>query len=130
MRQVGLLAAAARVAIEEHFPLLPATHELAQWLQTELASLGVGITQQVDTNMLFIDTEPLGFSSAELNQRLAALPQPILSWAPRIVVHHQISPEAVKEYVQVVAQMKDEVAQHGKLLEAGDATVSKGAYSK
>ncbi|CAO1636372.1 unnamed protein product [Parajaminaea phylloscopi] len=130
VRQVGPIAAAARVAIEEHFPLLPHTHALALWLQDSLEALGVRITQRADTNMLFIDTQPLGFSCDELKSRLASLDPPILSWAPRIVVHHQISSAAVGDFVDVVAALKQEVEKHGKVAVEGSARSIKGIYDR
>lgn len=127
---MGPLAAAARVAVEEHFPLLAHTHDLTSWLEAQLESLGVTITQRAETNMLFIDTRPLGFTCRELNARLKSLSRPILSWAPRIVMHHQIAPEAVREIVQVVAAMKQEVQESGKFAEGAGVQTRKRPYGK
>jgi hypothetical protein len=40
--------------------------------------------------------------------RLKALPEPILVMRERLVVHHQSSPQAVEDFIAVVAEMKKE----------------------
>ena len=40
--------------------------------------------------------------------RLGALPQPIKFMRERIVVHHQISPDAIEEFITCIADMKRE----------------------
>lgn len=52
MRQVGVLSAAARIALEETFNKLEHTHILANWLANELQRSGAKITYPVDTNMV------------------------------------------------------------------------------
>lgn len=45
-------------------------------------------------------------------QRASKLPNPIkLASTPRVVIHHQITPEAVTELVALLRTMADEVAQ-------------------
>ncbi|CAO1615089.1 unnamed protein product [Sympodiomycopsis kandeliae] len=117
IRQCGPIVAAARVAIEDHFPKLKATHEMAAWLQSELTSLGADMLFPAETSMLWVETSPLGFSCDEFNARLAAQDPPIKGGAPRFVIHHQIDPEAVERIVQVAKEMKDEVASTGTLRE-------------
>lgn len=153
-RQCGPIVAAARVAIEDHFPKLKATHEMAAWLQSQLTALGAATVLPSETSMVsheseglkltpptlltlyhhssrppqsLIDTTPLGFSCDEFNARLASLSPPIKAGAPRFVIHHQIDPDVVKTVVEVARQMKDEVAQTGTLKErsAGE-DVAKG----
>lgn len=75
--------------------------------------------------MLFIDVQPLGFTNDQLNARLAE--EGIKTWAPRIVVHHQIEASAVKRVVEVVVEMKGEVEREGKVREAGPYK-KKGMY--
>lgn len=128
VRQIGPLVAAARVAVEDHFPKLAHTHALASWMATQLSQLGVRLTEggEPETNMLFIDPTPLGFSNDELNARLTTK-EGIKAWAPRIVVHHQIEAEAVRRFVEVVREMKEEVRREGKVKEAGPYK-KKGGY--
>lgn len=67
-----------------------------------------------ETNMLWIDPSPLGFSNEELNERLEKR-HGIKTWCPRIVVHHQIEPESIQRIVAVIEEMKREVQEQGKL---------------
>lgn len=61
---------------------------------------------------MYIDVSPLGFTSQQLMQRASKLPNPIkLASTPRVVIHHQITPEAVTELVALLRTMADEVAQ-------------------
>lgn len=129
IRQCGGIVAAARVAIEEHFPKLKATHELAKWMGKELEEMGVVMMNDVETNMLWIDPSPLGFSNAALKERLEQLDPPVKSGCPRIVVHHQIGPEAAKAIVDTVKQMKLEVEQNGQAI-ATDGQVKGSVYGK
>lgn len=56
LRQTGPVVAAARVALEEHFYKLRGTHELAKWMEGELLAMGVEMQQEVETNMVSLDT--------------------------------------------------------------------------
>ncbi|MCO5611634.1 hypothetical protein L7F22_065888 [Adiantum nelumboides] len=107
MRQSGFIAAAARVALTSHFHKLAYTHELARWTANALEQLGVRITMPVDTNMVFIDTTPLGFDARTLVERAQA-ERGIKLGGARLVVHHQIVPETMSDLVQIVAQLKAE----------------------
>ena len=52
IRQSGGLAAAARVAVVQHFPKLRATHELARFAAKGIQELGVEITSGAETSMV------------------------------------------------------------------------------
>ncbi|PWN97324.1 hypothetical protein FA09DRAFT_346294 [Tilletiopsis washingtonensis] len=111
IRQSGGLAAAARVAVVQHFPKLRATHELARFAAKGMQELGVEITSGAETSMFFYDPTPLGFDAATLAVRAAKLePALHLASGPRIVVHHQTSAEAIDDLLALVAQLKDEFA--------------------
>lgn len=107
MRQCGFIAAAARVALTSHFNKLAYTHQLARWTADALEQLGVRITVPVDTNMVWIDTTPLGFSAATLVKRVMEEKKIRLGGA-RLVVHHQIVPETMADVVEIVAKLKAE----------------------
>ncbi len=51
-RQTGPLAAAAKLAVEQHFPKLKGTHDLARYTQRELEKIGVKITTPAETGMV------------------------------------------------------------------------------
>lgn len=46
--------------------------------------------------------------------RLAALPDPIIIGGQRCVVHHQISPQAIEDFIGCVAEMKREKEENGE----------------
>ncbi len=67
MRQVGILAAAGLYALENHVDRLELDHENAKKLGEALKELGFGLTPDpVETNILFVDTSPLGVNAKEL----------------------------------------------------------------
>lgn len=130
IRQCGSLAVAADYCVDNHFPKLKATHELCSYLAKGLADLGAQLLLPVgaflasspaptlriwltpltcsssETNMLWLDPSSLGFSISDLAQR--AKTRGVTLGSNRIVVHHQITREAVDDLLQLVADMKDE----------------------
>lgn len=46
--------------------------------------------------------------------RLAALPDPIVIGGQRCVVHHQISPQAIEDFIGCIAEMKKEKEEKGE----------------
>jgi threonine aldolase len=72
MRQAGVLAAAALVALEETPPRLCADHANARFLAEGLARIdGIEIDPEaVETNIVIFDVSATGLSSAEISARL------------------------------------------------------------
>lgn len=67
MRQVGILAAAGLYALENHVDQLEHDHANAKKLGGALKELGFGLTPDpVETNILFVDTSPIGVNAKEL----------------------------------------------------------------
>lgn len=126
MRQTGVLSAAARTALTDHFNKLPHTHNMARWLAHELELEGAKLLLPVDTNMVslrkrlyfvgytdtyvqvFVDVETAGVPSEELKERALHLPQPIKIDRQRIVIHHQSDPDALVDLVRLVREIKAE----------------------
>ena len=74
MRQVGVLAAAARVALETGVERLAEDHANARYLAEGLAQLhpeAVALDAVV-TNMVYLDLRPLGITAPELSDELSA----------------------------------------------------------
>ncbi|KAF9513031.1 hypothetical protein BS47DRAFT_1372646 [Hydnum rufescens UP504] len=111
MRQIGILVNAAKSALAENFPeRLVATHVKAKYIEERLFELGVKTVLPVDTSMLFLDLEGAGIQSSWLVEE-GAKRGLRLGEGGRIVVHHQISDEAVTsliETVEAVLQQKRE----------------------
>ena len=113
VRQSGGLAAAADYALTRTLPLMSKTHALTAHLASSLQRLGVKLLMPSDTNMVWIDTQSLGFSTAELTQRgldLGNGKKRMVLGGPRLVLHFQISKEAVDDLIELVGTMKEEYA--------------------
>ncbi|KAK4513079.1 uncharacterized protein ATC70_000117 [Mucor velutinosus] len=103
-RQAGMLAVAARHCINTVVPTMPETHALARKLADHLESLDVKILLPVDTNMIFIDISRTGLTIADLAEALKAKNIKIFSntgTTTRIVLHYQITPQAIDDFMQV-----------------------------
>jgi threonine aldolase len=74
-RQAGIVAAAGLIALEEGPKLLHEDHERARHLAEGVAEAFPGSVDlgQVETNMVFVDTEAVGMPMLETIERLAAL---------------------------------------------------------
>ncbi|KIR67650.1 threonine aldolase [Cryptococcus bacillisporus CA1873] len=114
IRQAGGIAASADYAITHHFPRLVKTHELASRLEHGLRELGCDILAPVDTNMVFFQPKPIGLPLDAVMARLAALPDPIIIGRERCVVHHQICPQAIEDFIGCIAEMKKEKEENGE----------------
>lgn len=99
-RQSGQLAAQADWAVSHHFPRLAYTHALARELADGLRAAGCEIFIPVETSMVFFDPSPIGVALQDVKD--AAKERGIKVGSNRLVVHHQTSPEAVDELVDVV----------------------------
>lgn len=109
-RQVGMLAVAARHCINTIVPTMRDTHALARKLAAHLETLGVQLLVPVDTNMIFIDTAPAGFTIAELAEALKTKNIKIFSsegTTARIVFHYQITSEAIDAFMQVASELAE-----------------------
>ena len=92
MRQVGILAAAGLIALEEGPKLLAVDHENAKFLARGLAEIpGIKVdAEKVVTNILFFDVSGTGLTAPEVSQRLKAknvLANPYDSKLIRMVTH-------------------------------------------
>lgn len=111
LRQVGVLTSAARVAVEETFGkgpngeggLLRNSHVTAKKIGETWTSLGGKLTLPVETNMVWIDLEDVGLTGQEFAAMAKEKGLKILPGG-RLVVHYQISDEAVEKLGEL---MKD-----------------------
>ncbi|HEX6845218.1 MAG TPA: GntG family PLP-dependent aldolase [Actinomycetota bacterium] len=99
-RQAGIMAAAGLVALEEGRARLTEDHDRARRLAEALEELRPGLVDlaQVETNMVFADTEAVGMTAAEVLERLAALgvgAVPIGPTAIRMVTHVDVDDDAI-----------------------------------
>ncbi len=115
MRQVGVLAAAGLIALEEGPKRLHIDHANARFLASELAQIpGIKIdAAKVVTNILFFDVSGTGVTAPEVSKLLAAhgiLANPTNSQLIRMVTHLDVDragcERAIKVLREVVAPRK------------------------
>jgi threonine aldolase len=108
IRQSGVITAAARVAVDETFGLGPTgeggllrgSHKKARLIAEKWASRGGKLQKPVETNMVWLDLKALGISAEEF-MRLGEM-NGIRLFGGRLVVHYQISDEAVGRLERVM----------------------------
>ena len=110
MRQVGVLAAAARVALEKGIDRLAEDHANACVLAEGLAELHPEAVDLdgVETNMVYLNLKPFNKSGPEVSDALAA--RGVLTLAPmtdsmRLVTHRDISAEAVQVALKALVEV-------------------------
>ena len=110
MRQVGIIAAAGIVALEEGPPRLHEDHENAQVLADGLSGVpGIEIDpRKIQTNIVIYGVGEAGFDSttflSELKNR-GVLAVPIDRKRVRMVTHLDVTREQVEQAVEVVGQL-------------------------
>lgn len=111
MRQAGIIAAPAIIAIEKMVNRLREDHENAQILGEGLEQMGVFDLLPVETNIIIFELARLGISAIEFVNKLKA--KGILAYSRkqivRFVTHRSVTRDDV-EYT--LAQIKDIVTEH------------------
>ncbi len=110
MRQVGVLAAAARVALEEGPQRLWVDHENARLLARGLAQIPrISIQpEKVQTNIVLYDVRETGLTSGQFLQQLSArkvLGGPVDSRRVRMVTHLDVDRSQIEQALQVIAEV-------------------------
>ncbi|KAJ9615812.1 hypothetical protein H2200_001889 [Cladophialophora chaetospira] len=107
-RQAGVISAAARVAVEEGFGRGPsgeggklrACHIKARRVAEMWESKGGKLAKPTETNMVWLDVSREGVSNAEFVQFAAN--EGLKAFSGRLVVHYQITDEAVERLGRVM----------------------------
>jgi threonine aldolase len=110
MRQVGILAAAGLVALEESPKRLHIDHENARFLAQGLAAIpGIKIDPaKVVTNILFFDVSGMGLTSFQISQRLAAegvLANGVTPETMRMVTHYDVDRAGCERALRVLGEV-------------------------
>lgn len=94
-RQAGVVAAPARVAVEETFlgGLLKGSHGKARQVANMWEEMGGRLANPTETNMVWLDLKAAGISKSDFIA--LALEHRIRTMGGRLVVHYQIGDEAV-----------------------------------
>lgn len=116
MRQAGVLAAAALVALEKTPPLLVEDHRRAQRLAEALGEIpGIRVIHKVQTNIVIFDVSGTGQEAGAIADRLkehgvlvgALNPQTI-----RLVTHYDVSEEGVERTLRALRAVVGGAASH------------------
>jgi len=110
MRQAGVLAAAALVALEQGPKRLHIDHQNAQVLAQGLAKIpGIGIRlEKVQTNIVLFDVGDTGLTAAEFLKRLAArrvLGGAVDTRRVRMVTHLDVDRTDVEQAVRIIGEV-------------------------
>jgi threonine aldolase len=110
MRQVGVLAAAALVALEEGPKRLHVDHENAQLLAQGLARIpGIGIQpDKVQTNIVLYDVGATGLGSTQFLKRLAerhVLGGPVDARRVRMVTHLDVDRADIEQALRIIGEV-------------------------
>lgn len=108
-RQAGVLAAAGLVALDEMVERLSEDHRNALSLAEGLLELGFGIDlDQVQTNIIHVDLEPLGIDAKSFCRKLAGefvKVKPIGEHEVRMITHKDVHFSDVKLVLNALARM-------------------------
>ncbi|MCJ1352321.1 MAG: hypothetical protein MMC33_002305 [Icmadophila ericetorum] len=105
LRQAGVVTAAARVAVEETFlgGKLEASHQRARVIGDIWIQKGGKLAKQAETNMCWFDLEDAGISVPEFVE--IGVKHGVKFLGGRLVVHYQISDEAVRRLEKVMDEV-------------------------
>lgn len=110
IRQSGLLASMAIVAIDENFPKLKKTHEMAKELGKLCEDHNISLSHPVDTNFCFVD-----FSQNKLDDDYfvkLAEEAGINAAARRIAIHYQTSQESFDKLKEILVKTFERAKTH------------------
>jgi threonine aldolase len=110
-RQAGVISAAARVAVDENFGIGPTgdggrlrdSHQRAREIEQLWVKKGGKLAHPVETNMVWLDITDCGVSADEMAGMAAE--EGIKGRGGRLVIHYQISEDAVKRLERVMDRM-------------------------
>ncbi len=108
MRQVGILAAAGRYALENHVERLAEDHARAQRLAGALEKYGVVDPAAVRTNLVLLDLTGTSLDAATLTARAAERDvhlAPMLPHLARLVTHLDVDDAGVDQAVDVLSSL-------------------------
>jgi len=110
MRQVGVLAAAGLVALEDSPKRLHVDHDNARFLAEGLAELpGIRVNPaKVVTNILFLDVSETSLTSFEISKRLAAkgvLANGVTPTTMRMVTHYDVDRAGCERALMVLREV-------------------------
>jgi len=108
MRQVGVLAAAGLIALEEMPARLGEDHANARFLADQLARIpGIRVPHRVETNIVIFDVGETGVATAEFSRKLKerrVLINPIDGRLMRLLTHHDAGRTACEKALAAIEE--------------------------
>lgn len=134
LRQSGVVAAAARVAVDETFGsdpsgkdgLLKKSHEMATRVAKIWTDLGGKLTYPPHTNMVWLDLKDAGCSDARINE--LGREQGLRLLGGRIICHYQSYQNADVVIPRLETIFKTIIAEKGQGVEAANGNGAKALY--
>ena len=125
-RQAGSLAAVAHWCIENIMPTMPHTHQQAKKLAMSLQALGCTLEYPCMTNQVWLNTAPTGVTTTILADELAKHGIKIASGngvVCRLVLHHQITDEAVDQFIDIAQKLFEQHKDGKPLANTGTSSI-------
>jgi threonine aldolase len=108
MRQVGVLAAAGLIALEEMPARLGEDHANARFLADQLARIpGIRVPHRVETNIVIFDVGETGIAGPEFSRKLkdrGVLINPIDDRLMRLLTHHDSARAACEKALAAIEE--------------------------
>lgn len=102
MRQAGIIAAPGIIAITKMVDRLAEDHSNAKILAEGLTKLGIKVVNEVQTNMVYVDFGPIGWTAEDWNKACVEM-----GWlsrgrgtGTRLVTHYGIEEEDIKSFLE------------------------------
>jgi threonine aldolase len=108
MRQVGILAAAGRYALDHHIDRLAEDHARAARLASALAPFGVVDESRVRTNLVPLDLRKTAFDASQLAAAAAADGVLVSTMGPRLarlVTHLDVDDAGIDQAISVLTRL-------------------------
>ena len=106
MRQAGIIAAPGLIALTKMVDRLEEDHRNAKILAKGLSKLGIKVMNDVQTNMVYVDFGPIGWTAEDWNKACADI-----GWksrgrgtGTRLVTHYGIEEEDIKSFLDGIAK--------------------------
>ncbi|CZS99893.1 probable threonine aldolase [Rhynchosporium graminicola] len=136
LRQSGVVTAAARVAVDETFGkgpngeggLLKQSHVTAKKIANIWTKMGGKLTQPTETNMVWFDLDDVGIADDEFVE--LGKKHGLRFLGPRLVVHYQISSEAVQRLEKVLDEVHERKKAGGVRKEGNVGEKAYGTHEK
>ncbi|NIK11340.1 low-specificity L-threonine aldolase [Alkalibacillus sp. S2W] len=109
LRQVGVIAAPAMIALTEMSKRLDEDHKHAAKLANGIKEAGFELAYPVETNIVIMDVASAGISGADMMTRLADDGIQAVQFGPtlvRFVTHYDVSEEEIDETILVLKKIK------------------------